>query len=251
MKETSGLIEKISLPNDTHQHLEVTVDSSVMALKPGQFLMARTSDSWEPYLRVPWIPVDTRAGRLVIERPIKEVYQVGQTVSLIGECGQLVRFRKGVRNVLFIAYDTPPTPLIMPIRLLLRNNVSTTLVLLGDATSYGTKHLPPEVEVIHGDMDINWPNQVMTVGWADQVFVCVNPDDEAYRFAKIYDRFTERRNEIPKNYLFGLFQAGIACGFGVCDACAVRVNGEVQHSCMTGPAYDLSLVKFGVAPTTE
>ena len=251
MKETAGLIEKISLPNATHQHLEVSVDPTLITLKPGQFLMARVGETWEPYLRVPWIPVDSRAGRLVIERPMSEAYQVGQTVSLIGECGQLVRFRKGVRNVLFIAYDTPPTPLLMPIRLLLRNNVSTTLVLLGDATNYGTKHLPPEVEVIHGDMDINWPNQVMTVGWADQVFVCVNPDDEPYRFAKILERFTERRNEIPKNYLFGLFHAGMGCGFGVCDACAVRVGGEVHLSCMTGPAFDLSLVKLSVAPSAE
>lgn len=248
MKETTGLIEKISLPNATHQHLELAVDASLQSLKAGQFVMARASELWEPYLRVPWIPVDLRAGRLIIERPVEETYRVGQSVSLIGECGQQVRFRKGVRNVLFIAYNTAPTPLLMPIRLLLRNKVSTTLVLLGKATDYGTTHLPPEVEVIHGDMDLNWPNQVMTVGWADQVFVCVDQDDEQYRFAQIYERMGERRNEIPKNYLFGLFQSGMACGFGVCDACAVRVSGEVQLACMHGCAFDLTLVKLGIAP---
>jgi hypothetical protein len=248
MKETPAIIEKISLPNATHQHLELAVDASLGSLKPGQFVMARLGEAWDPYLRLPWIPVDARGGRLIIERPVQETYEVGQSVSLIGPCGQLVRFRKGVRNVLFIAYDTAPTPLLMPIRLLVRNKVATTLVLLGEAAKYDPTHLPPEVEVVQGDMDINWPNQVMSVGWADQVFVCVHGDDELYRFAKIYDRFSERRSEIPKNYLFGIFQSAMACGFGMCDACALRVGGEVQLACMAGPSLDLSLVKLTGAP---
>ncbi|MCU0476838.1 MAG: hypothetical protein MUC99_12145 [Anaerolineae bacterium] len=248
MKDSPALIERITLVNDTHQHLELTVADELATLKPGQFAMARVGDSWEPYLREPWVPVDTRAGRLIVERPIGEVYRVGDTVKLLGPCGQTVKFRKGVRNVLFIAYETAPTPLLMPMRLLLRNNVAATLVLLGDKPTYDARHLPPEVEVIQGDMDINWPNQVMTVGWADQVFVCVRQDDELFRFAKIYERFSERRNEIPKNYLFGMFQSGMACGFGVCDACALRVGGDTLLACMVGPAFDLTMVKLSAAP---
>ena len=34
---------------------------------------------------------------------------------------------------------------------MLGNNIGVTLVLLGDARDYATKHINPEVEVVHGE----------------------------------------------------------------------------------------------------
>ena len=53
----------------------------------------------------------------------------------------------------------------------------------------------------------------------------------------------ERRSEVPKNYLFGIYQ-GFGCGIGMCDVCAVRTEDGVKLACMKGPSFDLTLVKL-------
>ncbi|MCC6564852.1 MAG: hypothetical protein IT298_03745 [Chloroflexi bacterium] len=248
MKETDAIIERISAINSTHQHLELAVDESLKSIKVGQFLMVRVGDRWDPFLRSVWYPVDImRDGKLVIERPLTETYDVGQTVSAIGPAGDHFKFRKGIRHVLLIAYDCPPTPLIMVMPWLIRNNIAVTLVLIGSAVNYEIHHLPPEVEVIEGDDELNWPNQVVTVGESDQVFVCAAPDDERYRFSRILTKFRERRNQLPKNYLFGVFQ-GFACGLGMCDVCAVRSLEGLKLACRKGPAFDLATLHLEVTP---
>ena len=151
MKVTEAIIERLRAVNGTHQHLHLAVDESLMAIKPGQFLLARVGDRWDPYLRVTWYPVDVHDNKLVVERPLSEKYDLGQTVSIIGVAGDHFRFRKGVRNILLIAYDCAPTPMLMILPWLIRNNIAATLVLLGEATKYETQHLPPEIEVIEGN----------------------------------------------------------------------------------------------------
>lgn len=246
MKETEAIIERLRAVNSTHQHLHLAVDESLITIKPGQFLLVRVGDRWDPYLRVVWYPVDFQDGKLVIERPLTEKYDLGQTVNIIGPAGSTFLFRKGIRNILLVAYDCAPTPMLMILPWLTRNNIAATLVLLGEATKYETQHLPPEIEVIIGDSELNWPDQVMSVGWADQIFVCVAQDDESYRFAQLLARIKERRNEVPKNYLFGIYQ-GFACGIGMCDVCAIRTEDGLKLACMKGPAFDLAMVKLDPA----
>ena len=130
---------------------ELAVDESLLKLKPGQSLLARLSERWDPYLREQWWPVNLTDNRLVIERPAEMRYEPGQVVSVLGLVGQPFRFRRALRNVLLIAYDRSPTPLLMTIPWLLSNNVSVTLVLLSKARDYNTQHLPAEAEVIRGD----------------------------------------------------------------------------------------------------
>lgn len=145
-------------------------------------------------------------------------------VDVLGLVGQPIRFKRNLRNVLLVAYDTPPTPLLMTIPWLMGNKVGVTLVLLGTANGYDTQHLNPEVEVIQGDDEINWQNQVMTVGWADQILAVVNTDDELGRFRKLMARFEERRAIIPQNYLFGIFTSLLPCGAGACHACMLQTR---------------------------
>ncbi|MBC8097867.1 MAG: hypothetical protein H7Y11_00355, partial [Armatimonadetes bacterium] len=205
MKETNAIIERIRRVNTDFQRLELSVDETLLKIKPGQSMMARLTESWNPYLRQQWWPVNLSRGKLVVERPANEMYEPGQVVPVLGLVGQPFRFRGtgALRNVLLIAYDTPPTPLLMTIPWLLGNKISVTLVLVGSAVSYDTQHLPPEVEIELGDIpqlpadtknpqpstpsdaDFSWRNQIMTLGWADQVFVTVGPDDELNRFSKV------------------------------------------------------------------
>jgi hypothetical protein len=243
MKETQALIERVRRVNDTHQHLELTIDSSLTQIRAGQSLLARAHETWNPYLREQWWPVSLTKNTLVVERPSIVPYEPGQVVSLLGIVGQPFKFRRTLRNVLLMAYNTEPTPLMMILSGLLNNRVSVTLLLLGSATSYGTQHLPPEVEVLKGDADMNWPNRVTTVGWADQVFAAVAQEDEMASFGRVWTLFSDLRAEIPTNYLFGVFRPPLPCGVGACQACMVRLRGgALPLACADGPALDLTEV---------
>ena len=248
MKETQALIERVRRINETHQQLHVTVDASLSGLKPGQSVLARIGEDWNPYLREHWWPVALQKNTLIIERPSSLRYEPGTIVSLIGGIGQPFRFRRTLRSVLLIAYCTEPTALLMTIPVLLENKISVTLLLI--ASDYETHHLPPEVEIIQGELGqgtpqekITWPNRVTTIGWADQVFVVVPPEDELNAFRDIWTLFSELRADIPANYLFGVFRPPLTCGVGACSACMVKLKGSATAlMCSEGPAVDLTKV---------
>ncbi|RMF81542.1 MAG: hypothetical protein D6737_04690 [Chloroflexi bacterium] len=244
MRESEAIIERVRHVNSTHQRLELTIDERLRKIKPGQSLLARPRESYDPYLREQWWPVAVRKGKLIVERPNSTVYQPGQTVSLLAPMGKPFGFRRVLRNVLLIAYDTPPTPLLMPIEWLLVNDVSVTLLLLGEAAEYDTAHLQEEVEIITGDSDMNWDGRVTTVGWADQVFVVVAQDDELGRFRAVRDLFHALQADVPKKYLWGVFTPIAPCGVGACMACIVRIQGGNTLICKDGPALDLEMVKL-------
>lgn len=246
MKETEAIIERVRRVNAHFQRLELALDDALMDIKPGQTLLARVEpDTWHPYLNQHWWPVAKENGRLVVELPTGKRYEPGQIVTVMGLVGQPYRFRRSLRNVLLLAYETPPIPLLMPIPALLSNKISVTLVLLGSARSYRVDHLPPEVEIITGDDEddpLNWANQVMTVGWADQVFAVVGERDEYGYFKQILDRFQDRRTDIPQNYLFGVFRPVLPCGVGACHACMLSMKNGTPLVCVDGPAFDLTQV---------
>lgn len=245
MKETEAIIERIKRINAEYVRIELAVDESLYDIRPGETLLARLHDRWDPYLRMHWWPVGISGNnKLIIERPAVESYEPGQIVSLLGAVGKPYRFRRSLRNVLLMAYDTPPIPLLMMIHWLLANRVNVTMALLGTARDYNPSHLPPEVEIIQADESLTWPDQVLTLGWADQVFVVVAQDNELERFAQIMAFMREKRTDINKNYLFGVFQSILPCGIGACDACLLKITGNLVHVCMEGPAFDLTLVKL-------
>ncbi len=253
MNESRAIIERVSRINARYQYIELAVDDRALrAIKPGESLLVHLSDpdeareQWDPYLREQWWPAGvTNKNLLLIERPLDPRYRPQQVISILGPVGKPYRFRKSLRNVLLIAYDCEPLPLTAMIRAVLANQVSVTLVLLGRALQYATDHLPELVEVVRGDeIGVQWPEMVMTFGWADQVFVAVAQDDEPSRFAEVLRVARETRVEVPRNYIFGVFQPTLPCGIGACSACMLRMGKELVPACTHGPAFDLTQVKL-------
>jgi predicted protein tyrosine phosphatase len=252
MNESRAIIERIRRINADYQYIELAVDdAAIQKIKPGESLLVRLidpaneSNQWYPYLREQWWPVGfVNENVILVERPFDHRYQPQQIVSVLGPVGQPYRFRKSLRNVLLVAYNTPPTPLTIMISQLLNNKVSVTMVLLGSARDYLADHISPEVEVVRGDNEMDWPDMVMTLGWADQIFVVVGQDDERLRFHEVMEKVKERRVDIPKNYIFGVFQPLLPCGNGACSACLLRVNNDLVPTCTKGPAFDLTTVKL-------
>ena len=246
MKETQAQVERVRRVNETHQQVTLAVDVSVGGMKAGQALLARPAgDSvWSPYLRQTWFPAALSKTWIAVERPLAEHYEPGQSFSLIGPVGKPLRFKRTLRNVLLIVYDTDPGPLLLTMPALVANQVSVTLLLLGSAAEYGTEHLPAEIEIVKGDGDLNWPNRVTTVGWADQVFCVVAPDDELGRFMRIHRTFQELRADVPANMLFGVFRPVLPCGTGACQTCLIRTRGGgLLAVCTEGPAFDLTTLQ--------
>lgn len=242
MDETQGIIERVRRINDRYQHLELAVEPALLKIKPGQSFLVRLGEGWDPYLREHWWPVNVAAGKLEIERLASARYEPGQVASILGPIGQPYRFRRTLRNVLLMAHDAPLTPILMTVPWLLGNQISVTVVLLGGANQYDTEHLSPEVEIIRGDDEFNWPDRVMTLGWADQILVVVPQDDELARFGRIWTLINDLRADVPKNYLFGVFQPVLPCGSGACHACMIKMKQGMMLACTEGPAFDLSQV---------
>ena len=252
MNETRAIIERIRRINQHTMYVEIAVESrALQQLKPGESLLVRllatdeTREPYDPYLREQWFPAGlTGDQRILVERPYSDRYRPQQVLSVIGPVGHPYRFRKSLRNVLLVAYDAPPFALTSMISQLLHNNISVTLVLLGSARQYQTQHLSAEVEVIQGDDKLTWNDQVMTLGWADQIFVVAAQNEELVRFAEVVQRVRELRADVPANYLFGVFRPLLPCGVGACSACMLRVDGELVAACSKGPAFDLTKVKL-------
>lgn len=253
MKDTRARIERIQRLNADYLQIDLAIDdNAIKQVKPGHSYLVRVGDmlaenhQWAEYLRERWWLMGV-TGRDVVraEVPNNRLYEIGQVVQLMGAIGQPYRFRRNLRNVLLLAYDTPPIPLTVMIPTLLKHNVSVTLVLLGDAKRYQTDHLAPEIEVIRGNSALEWEDMVMTLGWADQIFVVVRPDDESYRFGEIFRAIQARRNEVPDNYLFGIYQMALPCGVGACDACRITLKNGTATACTDGASFDLTDVKLG------
>lgn len=252
MNESRARIERIRRINKRSMYLEIAVeDKQIKQIKPGEALLVRfveedtLIETWSPYLREQWwVAGVTAEGLLLIERPFSHHYRPQQVLSVLAPLGQAYRFRKTLRNVLLIAYDSLPIPLTIMLSQLLHNRISVTLVLLGSARDYETTHLSPEIEVIRGEETFAWQEQVMTLGWADMIFAVVSQDDELAHFAEIFRVLKEKRNEIPPHYVFGVFQQALPCGVGACGACLVRVKNELMPICTAGPAFDLTEVKL-------
>jgi NAD(P)H-flavin reductase len=251
MKDSRAQVENVKEINKQYLQLELGVeDEALKQIKPGQSILARIADKsdedhiWNPYLREQWwVWGVTGRDVLRVELPRVRDYEIGEKVQLLGPIGQPFRFRKNLRHVLLLAYNTHPVPLTVMTSSLLKNKVSVALVLLGEARSYNAAHLAPEIEVIRADDMMQWDNMVMSVGWADQIFVVVSQDDERARFKEVYELLKSKR-DIPEMYLFGVFQSLLPCGVGACDACVLKMKEGIKRVCTDGPAFDLTTVKL-------
>jgi len=260
MRETQANIERVTRLNAHIQRLHLSIEDSLNTIKPedslntikpGQTVLARRfygaqPEQWQPYLREHWWPVAVTAkpghpSEMTVDRPTYPSYDPGQQYTLLGPVGKPFAYKRTIRQVLMIAHDTMPSPLLMSTEWLLSNKVNTTLVLSGKAVDYPVSELPKELEVIRSDDKLQWPNRVMTIGWADQVFVAVGQDDEMGRFKEVLELFKALRAEVPKQYIFGVSQLIQPCGVGACQACTISLQGgDYALACLDGPALDLT-----------
>ncbi len=245
-RETQATIERVRRISPSLQRLDLGVEEGLARLKPGQSLLARTGeDRADPYLPEVWTPVGLDGLTVTIERPARDHYTPGQVVSLLGPVGAPFPMRYNLRSLLLMALDTPPTPLVLLATMAVRTKIEVTLVLSGSAQEYPLDVLPAEVEVLTGSLDEGWPNQVTTVGWADQVIAVANPRYRNLLYPQLLAKIKELRADLPKRFVLGLFEGPLPCGTGACQGCGVACQDEDHLTCVDGPAIDLEEVKLG------
>jgi dihydroorotate dehydrogenase electron transfer subunit len=227
------------------QHLDLSVEIAHRVVQPGQHFLARVTESFDPYLREPWIPVRKRGSVITIERPIGVGYQPGQIVSLFGPIGRGLPLRDAMRTLLLIAHDATPASLLMLADQAIQNQVAVVLVLAGEARSYPIDALPPEIEVIRGDAHGNWLHMNESVTWADQVLAVAPPPHDVPHYRHLLDVIRAARTEVPRGFVYGLFQPPMPCGVGACGACLLRAHGHEVYTCLDGPAFDLLDITLG------
>ena len=246
IRESQATIERVRRISPTLQRIDLGVEDYLARLKPGQTLLARIAeDRWDPYLPEAWTPVALDKQTITIERPARDQYLPGQVVTLLGPVGAPFPMRYNLRNLLLVALDAYPTPLVLLASMAVRSQIEVTLVLTGDATEYPLDALPPEIEVVTGSLQEGWPNQVTTVGWADQTIAVANPRYRHELYPQLMARIRELRADIPKRFMLGLFDQPMPCGTGACQGCGVTCQGKDHLVCVDGPALDLEEVSFG------
>ncbi len=240
MRETQAIVERVVRVSATLARIEVASDFAPGSIQPGQYLLARPRDSWEPYLRERWQPVRFSDGLLVVDRQIEAYDAPGQVVSLLGPCGQPVPLRREAQNLLLIAQDAAPSPLVALATQAVEQGRAVTLVLGGEAGRYPLDALPLEVEVLHADKDWKWPAQVDAINWAEQVVALASAPMEGGFYARLWGTINQVRLYVPEQFAFGLFLPPTPCGVGACRACLVRGRRRDFLACTEGPALDLS-----------
>lgn len=237
MDDLTAIIERVKRVSATTQRLDVAM-SGASRVQPGQHFLARLTESWDPYLREPWIPVKTHKNTVIFERPAGTDYQPGQVAHLLGPIGLPIPVTEGARTLLLIAYDTVPTSLLMLADTALHRRMSVTLALVGAAQNYALEALPPELEVVRGDDHGEWADQRANIEWADQIVAVSLPHDTT-RYSKLLEMALRVRVELPHGYVSGLFQPPLPCGIGACRACLVACHRQEALACTEGPAFDL------------
>jgi NAD(P)H-flavin reductase len=246
MRETQALIERVRRISSEWQHLELAIEVELTHIQPGQTLLARLGDSFEPYIREQWIPLgfNPDEGVLIVERPLSRHYLPGDAVQLIGPVGSAFPLSRNIKNLLLVAMDYPPTRLLSLMLQAIAEGMSVVLVLTGKAQDYPLSTLPSAVEIVHSPTIQSWDTQEHTTSWAEQMFVVASPVYAEIYYRELLNTTAEIRRALPQSFLHGIYALPLPCGTGACMGCMVRRKGKDQFVCLNGPAFDLSKMNF-------
>ena len=249
---TVEVTESARLYGDTHV-LWLTLPDSHRTATPGQFVMAYAGEHYDPLLGRALSYHRLREGRggsefallfdiagrgtdwLARRRP-------GDAVRVVGPLGRGFEPRRGVQRLLLVGGGIGCAPLVWLAERLVEQGRDVALVLGGRraAQIFPPARLPPAVEVVVTTEDGSLGERGLVTApferllpWCDQAFAC-GPNA---MFEALHE--VHRRSGLRKP-VQALVEAPMACGMGICYACAVFPRrGGVKLVCRDGPMFDL------------
>jgi len=222
------------------------------AAQPGQFLMIRCGEGWDPLLPRPMS--FHRFRQVGDERQFAILFdlrgrgtdwlwrrQPGDLVSLFGPLGRGYAVRGESQNLLLVAGGIGISALVALADEAIARGGAVTL-LQGAKTAarlFPSSSLPSEVEVVTATDDGSAGHRGLVtellpqyLPWADQVFAC-GPNAMYEAMAAIM------RQQASRKSVQVLLEEHMACGMGVCYCCAVFTRRGVRLVCKDGPRFEL------------
>jgi len=225
--------------------------------QPGQFLMIRCGEGWDPLLPRPMSfhrfrqAGDERQFAILFDlrgRGTDWLWrrQPGDVVSLFGPLGRGYAVKRQSQNLLLVAGGIGVAALVALADEAIAGGRAVTL-LQGAKTAgklFPSASLSTEVEVVSATEDGSAGHRGLVtellpqyLPWADQVFAC-GPNAMYETMAAIM------REQGSRKSVQVLLEEHMACGMGVCYCCGVFTRRGVKLVCKDGPRFELREV-FG------
>ncbi len=222
------------------------------AAQPGQFLMIRCGEGWDPLLPRPMSfhrfrqADDERQFAILFDlrgRGTDWLWrrQPGDLVSLFGPLGRGYAVKRRSENLLLVAGGIGIAALVALADEAIAGGRAVTL-LQGARTAarlFPSASLPTEVEVVSATEDGSAGHRGLVtellpqyLPWADQVFAC-GPNAMYEAMAAIM------REQASRKSVQVLLEEHMACGMGVCYCCGVFTRRGVRLVCKDGPRFEL------------
>jgi dihydroorotate dehydrogenase electron transfer subunit len=222
------------------------------AARPGQFLMIRCGEGWDPLLPRPMS--FHRFRQVGDERQFAILFdlrgrgtdwlwrrQPGDLVSVFGPLGRGYAVRRESQNLLLVAGGIGISALVALADEAIAGGRAVTLLQGAKTASklFASSRLPPEVEVASATDDGSGGHRGLVtellpqyLPWADQVFAC-GPNAMYEAMAAVM------RQQGSRKSVQVLLEEHMACGMGVCYCCAVFTRRGVRLVCKDGPRFEL------------
>ena len=250
------IVERRAIADNTYM-LWMSAPAVSRGARPGQFVMVRPTDGFDPFLGRPFWIHRLRDGEHgeefavlveVVGRATALLARAtsGGMVGVLGPLGRPAALSPGVRNLLLIGEGIGLAPLIWLAdeEIARGRNVTLLLGARDGGRLYPLELLAPELELAIATEDgaHGRPGDVAELvgeyaGWADQIVAC-GPDTLYRRLA------ASLRNLLWRRPCLALLQPPLPCGTGLCGDCAVATRRQgVKLVCRDGPAFDLRSIE--------
>jgi dihydroorotate dehydrogenase electron transfer subunit len=229
MRQTLALCQQFQLiGNRVRVHFQTDL---IPAL--GQLVLARLSDTYDPYLRQPFFPsVIFETGFAVDfdqDDPALHLLSPGVTVDLIGPVGQAVPDLPTRSRVVLLADSDPAVLLPFAAQTIARGGTATLLL----SARYPLEALKPEIELrVGSDLPALLAEFAPT---ADLVFIAT--DSALHK--PLYEALAQARPVVSSELARALVSLPMPCGVGACYACSIKTAKGHRMACMSGPFFSL------------
>jgi NAD(P)H-flavin reductase len=210
-----------------------------LILAPGQFALARLSDSFDPYLRQPLFPsLIEEAGfavDIITTDPALRLLSPGSIIDLLGPVGKPIPNLADRTRVLLVA-ETDPAPLLPFAARAIEAGGAATLLL---STRYPLDGLDPEIEVQFTD-----PAQLPALAAdlaasADLILI----DTTRPLHQPLHRALTDSRSFLASQFAYARLNIPMPCGNGACGACYLKTTRGHKLACLDGPFFSLNEIE--------
>ncbi|MBI3741447.1 MAG: hypothetical protein HY257_06790 [Chloroflexi bacterium] len=222
------------------QTITVTAPDLARTIRPGQFVLARAPNNFDPYLRRVLIPLQTRDDQIQFAMdaadPLVARAYPDAILDLLAPLGRAIHFDSNARHILLATDGARIAPLIFLAHAAIQSGRAVVLVARQTNASpiFPAALLPEEIEYHTTNENEAWMD-ADALAWADAIYACGTR--AAYR--ELFDAISHARYRVPREFARVWMEAAMPCGVGECFACAIESARGFALTCQHGPFFDL------------